>query len=69
MQLDEQNRLLTERGMVLVGNEEEDDEVGDDDDRGAAAGDQEQVPILGNNFRNQSYYFEIYNYSASVVVG
>ena len=42
MQLDEQNRLLTERGMVLVGNDDgEDDDVASDDGKGAA-GDQDQ---------------------------
>ena len=42
MQLDEQNRLLTERGMVLVGNDDgEEEDVADDDGKGAS-GDQDQ---------------------------
>ena len=44
LQLDEQNRLLTERGMVLVGDEGsgDDDEVADEDGRAGARGEQEQ---------------------------
>ena len=43
MQLDEQNRLLTERGMVLVGNDDgdEDEDLASDDGK-AGAGDQDQ---------------------------
>lgn len=44
LQLDEQNRLLTERGMVLVGNEGsgDEDEVADEGRPGPSSGEQEQ---------------------------
>ena len=44
LQLDEQNRLLTERGMVLVGNEGsgDEDEVADEGRAGPTSGEQEQ---------------------------